>query len=391
MNLIILIAINHLQTILKDRTNYILLLALPLALTFITGALFGGGGGSGEIRVVSVAVTDYDKSEISRFLEESLHIDSIAVEQLSEEAALEEVKSRDIAAAVIIPEGFGDSLKKGNPMDIRLIKADLSESPGLAEQQINALMYRLSAGAAAAAITEEEGRGEWLKTFSSAAEKWDPPPVKVNMKTITMAGDDQIPTGHRHSSPGFVVMFGMMTVITAGAGTLLQERENGTLSRLLTAPLTKFHLISGKMLGLMITGVLQMSIMILVGRLLFSVEWGRDLPALILLVVALSFASTGFGMMLSSLSRTKGQAEAVGVLSVLIMSMLGGSWWPVEILPAYMQAMAKVVPSGWAMQGFVDLIMRGAGLAQVALPVAVMFAFGSVFVTIGVVLFKHDK
>ena len=145
------------------------------------------------------------------------------------------------------------------------------------------------------------------------------------------------------------------------------------------------------MLGLMITGILQMSIMIMAGRILFNVEWGRNLPALFLVVISLSFASTGFGLMLSSLSKSKGQAEAVGVLSVIVMSMLGGSWWPVEILPATMQTVAKLVPAGWAMEGFIAVIMRGAGAGEVLLPFAVMMGFGIVFVIIGVSLFRHEN
>ena len=388
MSYILQIATNHLRLLLKDRTSYILLLALPLALTFITGAIFGGGGG--EIRTIPVSVTDYDNSEISAFIGESLETESINVTNLTEAEAREKVESRDISAAVIIPEGFGESLKRQAPKDIKIIKADLSESPGLAEQQANAVMYRLSAGAAAATILDKEASMDWIETFMEAGEKWDPPPVKVNIERVTRE-QEEFPTGANHSSPGFVVMFGMMTVITAGAATLLEERENKTLARLMSAPLSKFHIISGKMLGLMITGILQMTIMIMAGRILFNVEWGRNLPALFLIIIALSFASTGFGLMLSSLSKSKGQAEAVGVLSVIVMSMLGGSWWPVEILPSTMQTVAKLVPAGWAMEGFVAVIMRGADVSEVLLPFGVMMGFGILFVTIGISFFKHDN
>ena len=390
MSYILQIATNHLRLLLKDRTSYILLLALPLALTFITGAIFGGGGGGGEIRTIPVSVTDYDNSEISAFIGESLETESINVTNLTEAEAREKVESRDISAAVIIPEGFGESLKRQAPKDIKIIKADLSESPGLAEQQANAVMYRLSAGAAAATILDKEASMDWIETFMEAGEKWDPPPVIVNIERVTRE-QEEFPTGANHSSPGFVVMFGMMTVITAGAATLLEERENKTLARLMSAPLSKFHIISGKMLGLMITGILQMTIMIMAGRILFNVEWGRNLPALFLIIIALSFASTGFGLMLSSLSKSKGQAEAVGVLSVIVMSMLGGSWWPVEILPSTMQTVAKLVPAGWAMEGFVAVIMRGADVSEVLLPFGVMMGFGILFVTIGISFFKHDN
>ncbi len=293
---------------------------------------------------------------------------------------------------MIVPAGFAQSLQSGSPAVVTVVRADLRESPGLVEEQVGAILYRTRANAAAAVLGEAAGSGDWLDIFYRAADKWHPSPaVGVEMETVAVVRDDAIPIGNRQSSPGFVVMFGMMTVITAGGGALLQERQNGTLARLLSAPLTKFHLLTGKALGLMASGIVQMAVMITAGRFLFNVEWGRDLPALALLVVGLSFASTGFGMLLASVCRTEGQVQAVGVLSVLLMAMLGGTWWPVEILPSAMQTVAKAVPSGWAMQGFVDLIMRQGDLAQVALPIIVLFAFGSVFLSIGLALFRYQK
>ncbi len=392
MNNIIWIAHNHIKLLFKDKNNFILLLALPLALTLIFGALFGGGGGSGDIVVVPLAVVDYDETDISRYMGDALDNDGTLVEYYEEDAARQLVKNRDVSVALIIPAGFEDKLKDGTPSSLTLVRADLQESPGLVEQQLNEILYRLQANAAVAVMGKEVAGEEWIKLFHLAEEKWHPAPaVSVEMETVTVSSGEKIPSGHSHSSPGFVVMFGMMTVITAGAGTLLQERENGTLARLLSAPLNRFQLFSGKMTGLMAGGIAQMAILIIAGRLLFNVDWGRNITALLLIVLALSFASTGFGMLLSSVSRTRAQAETAGILSVVLMSMLGGSWWPVEILPSYMQVMAKTVPSGWAMEGFVDLIMRGAGPAEVALPVLVLFAFGIVFATLGITLFKHNS
>lgn len=392
MSVIMYIALNHLKLLFRDKNTFILLLALPLALTLIFGSMFGGGGGSGGITVVPLAVVDYDESEVSRYIGEVLDTDSTDIMYFEEDEAREKVENRDVSVALIIPAGFEQSLKEGSPSGLTLVKADLQESPGLAEEQVTEALYRLQANATVADMGVEISDEHWMELFESAEEKWHPfPAVKVELETVDLEREQTIPTGHRHSSPGFVVMFGMMTVITAGAGTIMQERENGTLARLLSAPLSMIQLFSGKMAGLMAGGIAQMAILIVAGAFLFNVEWGRNIPALILLVLALSFASTGFGMLLASVSRTRAQAETAGVMAVVLMSMLGGSWWPVELLPSYMQVMSKTIPSGWAMQGFTDLIMRGAGPAEVALPVLVMLAFGTGFAALGIILFKNTK
>lgn len=384
------IALQHLKLLSKDRTTYLLLLLLPLALTFITGLALGEGAGHGQRTTLPVALVDHDGSEISRYIGSRLDSGGISVEYYEEKEARELVIKRDVPAALIIPDGFAAGLQEEKTVGLTVVRADLRESPGLVEEHINSLVYHIRANAAAAALGEKSGAGSWNKIFELAAEKWEPSPaVEVKMETIYVDRNESIPTGNRQSSPGYVVLFGMMTVITAGGASLLQEREEGTLARLLSAPVNEFQLFTGKGAGLMASGMLQMAVMITAGYYLFNVEWGRDIPALILLVAGLSFASTGFGMLLAAICRTGSQAEAAGVLAVLLMSMLGGTWWPVELLPSAMQTASKVVPAGWAMQGFTDLIMRQGDLAQAAVPILVLFAFGAAFLSLGIALFRY--
>ncbi|HOP69313.1 MAG: ABC transporter permease [Dethiobacteria bacterium] len=392
MSHVLWIALNHLKLLSRDRAAYILLLALPLALTLVIGLALGGISGSGEEAKAALAVADLDQSGLSRYLAAALETEAIRVEHCPEGEARERVDSGEAAAALIIPPGFEESLRRGAPLPVTMVRGERQDPSGLAEERLRGVLNRLRANAAAAALGEAAGRGNWEEIFYRADEKWrSSPAVKVVQERVDGASQREIPTGHRQTSPGFVVMFGMMTVVAAGGTSLLQEKQAGTLARLLAAPLTYFQLLSGKALGLWSSGLVQMAVLIAAGRLLFQVEWGRDLPALALLAAAFSFASTGLGLLLASLCRTQGQAQAVGTLSVILISMLGGAWWPVEILPGFMQSLAKAFPSYWAMQGFVDLILRQAGLAQVAPAILVLSAFGLVFLSLGVLLFRRRQ
>ena len=388
---ILVIALNHLRLLSKDKSTYLLLIALPLALTLITGFALGGGGSPGGPFILNLGVVDHDNSGASRYLVDSWQTDGTALHPLEEERARELVEERSISGAVIIPEGFQRYLMEGRTGEITVLRADLLESPRIVEQLVNSSLFRLRANSAAALLGVEFSRRSWPELFNLAAEKWEPsPPVTVEMESLTITGDTQIPMGNQQASPGYVVMFGMMTVIAAGAGTLLEERRNKTLARLLSAPVNRFQLLTGKLLGIMGSGLFQMLLMIAAGQLIFNVNWGQSLMAVILLAAALSFAATGFGMLLASLCRTQGQAESLGVFSVVVMSMLGGTWWPVELLPSYLQTLSKMVPSGWAMQGFIDITFRGAGLAQVGLPLAALVGFGAAFLAAGVFFFRFE-
>ncbi|UNC90729.1 ABC transporter permease [Candidatus Contubernalis alkaliaceticus] len=395
MKNIIWISLNHLKLLSKDKTAYLLLLALPLALTLITGMAFGESGSSKEAYILPLAIVDQDNSDVSEYLIQALTTENTRVQLIEEDSARELVKNKEIPAAVIITYGFQKDLQEGRPVEITVLQADLQESPRIVEQLVNNQLFRLKANTAAAEIGQigqDFSPERWIYLFEQAADKWHPSPaVHVHMENISVSRDSDIPLGNQQSSPGYVVMFGMMTVIVSGSTTLLEERRNGTLTRLLSAPVNRFQLLTGKMLGFMVSGIFQMILMITAGQFIFGVNWGQNLPAVILLVAALSFASTGFGMMLASLCRTQSQAESLGVLSVIIMSMLGGAWWPVEILPSYMQILSRLVPSGWAMQGFIDLTLRGADLGHIAIPLLALTGFGTAFLTMGASAFRFQK
>jgi ABC-2 type transport system permease protein len=186
-----------------------------------------------------------------------------------------------------------------------------------------------------------------------------------------------------------MVMFAMFTML-GGAITLIQERQEGTLRRLLVMPVSKVAVLAGKLVGVFLTGILQIVILIVVGALAFSVPWGQSPLALALLILAFAFAITSLGMMMAALTRTLAQANALNTVIVLAMASLGGAWWPLEIVPQWMQTLGRLFPTSWAMTGFHDVITRGLGVTAVLPEVAVLAAYGVVFLTIGAWRFSYE-
>jgi ABC-2 type transport system permease protein len=194
--------------------------------------------------------------------------------------------------------------------------------------------------------------------------------------------------GFSQSSPGMLVTFGLVSIMS-GAITLLLERQTGTLRRLLTAPLTRSAVMGGKLLGVMAAGVLQAAILIVAGALLFKVEWGGSPVALAVMVVAFVFSVAGLGIAIAGFARTYAQANALSQILTYSTAALGGAWWPIEIVPDWMERVAMITPVYWAMQGFQDIIVRGEGLAAVLPDAAVLCAMGAVFLALGLSRFRH--
>jgi ABC-2 type transport system permease protein len=162
------------------------------------------------------------------------------------------------------------------------------------------------------------------------------------------------------------------------------------LSRLLIMPVRKVAVLTGKLSGVFVTGILQIIILIVAGAYLFSVPWGQSPLALALLILAFAFAITSLGMLMAALTRTPAQANSLNTIIVLAMASLGGAWWPLEIVPQWMQTLGRLFPTSWAMTGFHDIITRGLGVTAVLPEVAVLLAYGVLFLAIGAWRFRYE-
>jgi ABC-type Na+ efflux pump permease subunit len=187
------------------------------------------------------------------------------------------------------------------------------------------------------------------------------------------------PTGFSQAIPGTMVMFTMLVLLTSGAITLVVEREQGLLRRLASTPISAASLVGGKWLGRLILGLVQIAFAMLIGRVLFSMDWGRSLPMVALVLAGWAAFCASAAILLSSLTRTVAQTSGVGVLSTMVLAALGGCWWPIEITPDWMQTLARLLPTGWAMDAMHKLINFG-DPAAAAVPHLAAMAIGALVV-----------
>jgi ABC-type multidrug transport system permease subunit len=154
------------------------------------------------------------------------------------------------------------------------------------------------------------------------------------------------------------------------------ERRNGVIKRLMMHPITHLELVTGKIYGLMLLGVVQILFFLFVGKFLFHVNLGANLPAVALTLIVFAWVAGSFGVLVGSWSVAEDRVIGICVLASLLMAALGGCWWPLEIGPPALKTMALCTPSGWALQALHQLISFGSGFGEILLPLAVLLAFG---------------
>ncbi len=189
--------------------------------------------------------------------------------------------------------------------------------------------------------------------------------------------------------PGFSVTFlllGMLMGISLG---LLDERDWGTFDRLRAMPTPLAVTLIGKLLARFAVGVVQMVVLFVVGWLAFGVSLGPQPWALLLPTTGIVFAGTAFGLVVAGLARSRESVLPLGSIVIVTMAAVGGCWWPIDLEPDWMRRLALAFPTTWAMAAFNDLMIRQQPVAAALRPTGVLFAFGGVYLALGLVLFRR--
>ncbi len=187
--------------------------------------------------------------------------------------------------------------------------------------------------------------------------------------------------------PGYLVMF-VFFGAAVGAETIVRERQNNTLERLMASSVRREAILGGIFTGTAAKGLVQILLFWVVGLLAFNMDMGNSPAAVIVLSILMVIVSAAFSIMLATLVKTQRSAGSIAVLASLVLAPLGGCWWPLFILPQWMQALAKITPHGWATTGFNKLMLFGADFSAVVPEMLALVGFAVLFSIIAVWRFR---
>jgi ABC-2 type transport system permease protein len=188
---------------------------------------------------------------------------------------------------------------------------------------------------------------------------------------------------------GVMVMFIGINLITS-AGSILDERQNGTWARLLATPTTRWEIVLGFLSKLVAMSWIQALILLLSGKFLFGAPWSFAMGEIAAVLTAYIVAMTGLGLMLSGFLKTSQQVQIIATGIIMVGSMLSGAFIPVNHSSAIMVAISRISPQGWAARALNDIMAHNASLASVAGPVLWLLVLGAIFLVIGVCRIRFD-
>jgi ABC-2 type transport system permease protein len=187
--------------------------------------------------------------------------------------------------------------------------------------------------------------------------------------------------------PGYLVMFVFMAAAFS-AETIVRERQNHTLERLLAASVRRESILSGMFAGTAAKGLIQITIFWTVGILVFHVDLGLSPLAVIVLSILMVVMSSAFAIMLATIAKTQRSAGSIALVTSLVLAPLGGCWWPLFITPRWMQFIAKITPHGWATTGFDKLLVFSADFSAAVPEMLALLGFAAVFGIVAIWRFR---
>ena len=187
--------------------------------------------------------------------------------------------------------------------------------------------------------------------------------------------------------PGYLVMF-VFFAAAVTAETIVRERQNNTLERMLVSSVKPYAILGGMYTGTALRGLIQVIIFWLVGIFIFKMDLGLSPLAIFVLSFLMVIMSSAFAIMLATLVKTRRSAGSLATISALILAPLGGCWWPLFIMPRWMQTLAKISPHAWANEGFNKLLLFNADFGAVVPEMLALVVFTVIFGAIAVWRFR---
>ncbi|MCF8029407.1 MAG: ABC transporter permease [Desulfohalobiaceae bacterium] len=176
-------------------------------------------------------------------------------------------------------------------------------------------------------------------------------------------------------------LFSIFFIVVPMAGGFIKEKNDGTLRRLLSMPVSPLTLIGGRILAYTIICILQMGIIFFVGISVLpllgtsQLQLGDAYFALLIISMVAVLAATGYGILLGTLLNTYEQASMIGPLSIVIAAAMGGIMVPVYAMPDIMQAISLLSPLGWGLSAYLEVIVREGSLYSVIPQITGLFLF----------------
>jgi ABC-2 type transport system permease protein len=386
LSVALVIARRILRQRIRDRSALVFAVITPLGLALAFSVLIPNDFSSFHTRFV---IVDHDGGTAASHLIDdafgSLAKAGVAdVDRIATDAEARAILDDGNAGAmVVIPAGFSQAIQSATPTSIQLLGGQFPASFELAR-------------AVVARFASEAGAAQLMVATATGSSGAAPAAVQAALATLAQPApiaevEDQTPSRQADRATFYAAAMAIMFVFFAtqyGALAIHADRQAGTLTRLLAAPVAPGSMLLGAALASLALGAAAMTVLIIGTTLLVHATWGP--PLLVAALVAAGVvAATGISLVVATFARTPQQAGALNSIVALSLAALGGVFLPLSQAPSSIVTLSQITPHAWFLRGIDTLADPAATVADLAPSLLVLLAMGLALGALG--LFRARK
>lgn len=370
MNKVLQIALLDLRIFLQDKSSLFWLFGAPLMFTFFTGIPTQNKDKEPDWSPLPpIAIINNDQGILADAFIQTLEMNGFRLAQSTD--------WNDADARISIPENFSNALSSSMPVSIGFeMKPNLNTKwEILVKGRVDRLLFRFNTS-----IAQLEAGERTLENISDRYQKdfvGDKEYVDSKFNDVF-----PIPMGFNHSFAGNAIMFLTMNLLIFSAGSLSDERRNGILKRLGSFSIHKWEIVIGKIFGRFLLGSTFLAVFLIAGKLLFNVSLDQNFIGIVIVLQVFALFASCLGLFLGSIIGDPEKAIGLCVTLSIVLASLGGCWWPIEVVPDWMQKLASYLPTGMAMNALHGLISFGKPFSSVIPDLLALLSFSLVFATL---------
>lgn len=346
----------------RDRITFGMMTVLPAVQLMLFGYAI-----QTDVRNLPMVVYDQSRSSESRLLAQTLEntdVFRIVGEVRNEGEVRDAIERGDARAALVIPPHYARQIARGLPATAQLI-VDAAD-PQTAGAALSG--SQLAAQARGVAILTERTGAAPLVPVELRVRPWYNPAQRSAVFIV----------------PGVIGILLTLTLTIITSTAIVRERERGTLEQLVVTPIDKTSLMLGKLVPFVLVGYVQMTVVLTLGRLIFDVPMRGSFPLLYALTLPFILASLGVGLLVSTVARTQGQAFQLSFFFMLPNILLSGYIFPREAMPEPAQWIGLLLPLTYYLEVLRGIMLKGLGVAPVAMEVLALVLFAVALVAVSV-------
>lgn len=368
----------------RDRMRLVTFFIMPMFMMIMVGFIFPN---QNALKNAPIGLADLDKSQLSQqfvsIIEDMENDDGIKIFKIKEYDSLDEVKEaikkHEANGGIYIPEDFSEKIEANEQAEIVIVE---DQSNPQASQIFNQVLKE---------VVDRYGTGVAVQKVA-AITRSDPNLAQRLVEPIVAKFEGIVKGDFNYFefvAPGIIAMIVLTAVLTGLAASVAREKEIGTLDGILISPVDRLAIVVGKAIAQAVRGLVQGSLVLLLAIILFGVKIHGSLLLIVLILLLGVFSFVGFGILVSAAATEQETATQLLFMFQFPMLFLSGVFFPISMMPEFMQAVSKIIPLTYAIEALRKVMILGAGIGSIQTELLILLAFGIITTSISVPVFKR--